>query len=82
MIKIVSFFLIGIIILAMTGRLRLLKFERIVPSTKKCIDCGRLLANLEKCGCNKKTEVITILFMKKFFNGRHFFYCWNSNSFN
>ena len=54
MIKIVSFFLIGIIILAMTGRLRLLKFERILPLTKKCIDCGGLLARLEKCGCNKK----------------------------
>ena len=49
-----NLFLIGIIILAMTGRLRLLKFERIVSSTKKCIDCVGLLARFEKCGCNKK----------------------------
>ena len=54
MIKVVTFFLIGIMILALTGRLRLLKFKRMIPLEKKCINCGGLITKLENCGCNKK----------------------------
>ena len=54
MIKIVIFFLIGIMILALTGRLRLLKFKRLRPSDRKCVGCGVLIKKREKCGCFKK----------------------------
>ena len=71
----------GVIILVMTGRLRLLKFERIVLSTKRCIDHGGSLATPEKCGFEKNISVTAIFIYEEIFNGRYSFYCWNSNSF-
>jgi ribosomal protein L32 len=58
MVKVVSLFLIFILVLAMFGRLRLpkiqnpLKREKVQPSVK-CSKCGRYNLAGEACACGK-----------------------------
>ena len=48
-IKIISLFLIGMVILAIFGRLRLPKFK--LGPQKKCTKCGAPIINSSKCVC-------------------------------
>ena len=51
MIKIVTFFLIGMAILAMFGKLRMPRVNRLL--TKKCRRCGRYRVGRGPCPCEK-----------------------------
>ena len=59
MVKIVTFFLIGMAILALLGRLRLPKISRNrdtggLPKPRLCPDCGRYSLRGERCrDCSK-----------------------------
>ena len=59
MVKVVTFFLIGMIILAMLGRLRLPKFgsrngKTRIRDARKCPKCGSYILHAGDCGCGKK----------------------------
>ena len=49
MVKVVTFFLIGMLILAMFGRLRFPGQKMI--SSRKCAKCGRYRIGKGPCGC-------------------------------
>ncbi|WP_185962133.1 hypothetical protein [Palleronia caenipelagi] len=51
MIKIVSLFLIGMLVLAMFGRLRLPGQKHL--SSRKCPSCGRYRIGKGPCSCRK-----------------------------
>ncbi len=51
MIKVVTFFLIFIVVLAMFGRLRLPWREEKRTGAKRCPDCGRPLIGKGPCAC-------------------------------
>jgi hypothetical protein len=51
MVKIVSLFLIGMLVLAMFGRLKMPKIRRL--TSKKCPDCGRYRIGRAPCDCRK-----------------------------
>ena len=50
-IKAVSLFLIGMVVLAMFGRLRLPGIRRL--QSKKCPKCGRFVLGKGPCACGK-----------------------------
>ncbi|NCO21444.1 MAG: hypothetical protein GW905_05430 [Rhodobacterales bacterium] len=52
MIKVVSLFLIAIVVLAMFGKLRFPGQKRL--SSMKCTDCGRYRIGKAPCSCGKK----------------------------
>jgi len=52
MIKIVTFFLIGMMVLAMFGRLKLPGQKRL--SSAKCPSCGRYKIGRGPCDCARK----------------------------
>jgi hypothetical protein len=59
MVKVVTFFLIGILILAMFGKLRLPKLpnplrKRGVETAVKCKKCGAYIVGKGPCACEKK----------------------------
>ena len=61
MVKVVTFFLIGMAILAMLGRLRLPKFGggskkrgTKVRDARKCPKCGTYILHDGDCGCDAK----------------------------
>ena len=51
MIKVVSLFLIGMLVLAMFGRLRIPGLKRL--QSKKCPSCGRYRIGKGPCDCGK-----------------------------
>jgi hypothetical protein len=51
MIKIVSLFLIGILVLAMFGRLKIPGLKRL--QSNKCPSCGRYRIGKSPCDCGK-----------------------------
>ncbi len=51
MIKVVSLFLIGMLVLAMFGRLKLPGIKRL--ASKKCPGCGRYRIGKGPCACGK-----------------------------
>lgn len=60
MVKIVTLFLIGIMILAILGRLRLPKFgsrnrKTRIKDARKCPKCGSYILHGGDCGCGKRT---------------------------
>lgn len=50
MVKVITFFLIGIAILAVFGKLHLLRRRR-PPGTVTCLDCGRPVIGKGPCDC-------------------------------
>ena len=52
MIKIVSLFLIGMVVLAMFGRLRVPGLKRL--SSSRCSNCGRFRIGKGPCPCGDK----------------------------
>jgi hypothetical protein len=59
MVKVVTFFLIGMMILALFGKLRLPKLPAIkkrksVESAQKCSKCGTYKIGNKPCECGKK----------------------------
>ncbi|WP_226782949.1 hypothetical protein [Oceaniglobus trochenteri] len=54
MIKVVTFFLIGMIVLAMFGKLRFPGQKRL--KSKKCHRCGRYRIGKGPCDCGKGTS--------------------------
>ncbi len=54
MVKAVTFFLIGILVLAMFGRLRLPGQKRL--ASHKCPSCGRYRIGRGPCPCTKKNK--------------------------
>lgn len=51
MVKVVSLFLIGMLVLAMFGRLRLPGMKRL--ASRKCPSCGRYRIGKGPCSCGK-----------------------------
>lgn len=54
MIKVVTLFLIAIIVLAMFGRLRIPKIRKDKLKAKKCSSCNRYLIEDNECDCKKR----------------------------
>jgi hypothetical protein len=60
MVKVVTFFLIGMVILAILGRLRLPKFGggrkggSRIRDARKCPKCGSYVLHDGDCGCSEK----------------------------
>lgn len=52
MIKVVSLFLIGMVVLAMFGKLRFPGQKRL--QSMKCDKCGRYRIGKAPCGCDKR----------------------------
>ena len=59
MVKVVTFFLIAMVILAMMGRLRFPKFgsrggKGRIKDARKCPKCGSYILHAGDCGCGAK----------------------------
>jgi len=59
MVKVVSLFLIGMLVLAMFGKLRVPKLPKIkrrkpIQTAKKCGKCGAYKIDGKPCNCNKR----------------------------
>lgn len=59
MVKIVSLFLIGMLVMAMFGKLRLpklptLKRKRTIETAQKCSTCGAYKIKNKPCGCTAR----------------------------
>jgi hypothetical protein len=59
MVKVVTFFLIGMMILAIMGRLRFPKFgsrngKGRIRDARKCPECGSYILHDGDCGCGAK----------------------------
>jgi len=59
MVKVVSFFLIGIMVLALLGKLRMpklpiIKKRKAVQTAEKCSKCGAYKIGSKPCNCGKK----------------------------
>jgi len=52
LVKIVSVFLVGMVVLAMFGRLRMPKPPRLIA--RNCHDCGRPRIGRDPCPCTRK----------------------------
>lgn len=52
MIKVVTLFLVGMLVLAMFGRLRFPGQDRI--ASMKCVECGRYRIGKGPCTCGKR----------------------------
>ncbi len=53
MVKVVTFFLIAILVLGMFGKLRMPKLRKPRAGAKKCPDCGAYLIGKAPCPCTK-----------------------------
>jgi hypothetical protein len=57
MVKVISLFLVGMVILALFGRLRMPRGKRKSPrrlSVERCARCGKPLIGKGPCECGKK----------------------------
>jgi hypothetical protein len=59
MVKVVTFFLIGIMVLALFGKLRMPRLPKIkhrkgIDTAVKCKKCGTYKIGNKPCGCSKK----------------------------
>ncbi len=53
MVKVVTFFLIAMLVLGMFGKLRVPKLRKSRKAAKKCPDCGTYLIGKAPCPCAK-----------------------------
>ena len=57
MVKVVSLFLIGMLVLAMFGRLRIPKIKKdALSKPKKCTNCGTPLIGKQPCDCQTSAK--------------------------
>jgi hypothetical protein len=61
MVKVVTFFLIAMIILAMVGRLKMPKIDlpgkkKKIHKAEKCENCGSFVLTKGKCACGHKPK--------------------------
>lgn len=57
MVKIVSLFLIGMLVMAMFGRLRIPKIRKdALSKVKKCKECGSPLIGKNPCSCQTSAK--------------------------